>query len=212
MLKAIKATPGFITLIAMLRDPTSITAMGKDTFRAKLEPTVAQARLNIATDFGWQQDIWTSSDAGYRHKAVAAFMASSGDPEVDIADELGGQTPFGISQKLRARGVFPRTDPPASKWESLKYYFKHKGFPPGMDTEDFNYGSFSEYRSEARAEIKRLVELGLLEPVGKEWTQVKARWPQAIPTKSAVLVKQRPDGSIKTRLIVDMLRDRKSVV
>ena len=67
------------------------------------------------------------------------MVAIAGDPDVDMADWLGGQALIGISQKLKARGIFPRTDPIASNWESLRYYLKHKGAPVGMDTEEFNY-------------------------------------------------------------------------
>ena len=44
-----------------------------------------------------------------------------------------------------------------------------------------------------------------MEKIGS-WSQVLARWPDAMATKLAVLVKEKTDGSIKVRFIVDMLR------
>ena len=38
------------------------------------------------------------------------------------------------------------------------------------------------------------------------WSQVLARWPEAMATKLAVPVKEKSDGSVKVRFIVDMLR------
>ena len=55
MLKAIMSTLDLIMFVAMLRDPTPICATRQETFRVKLEPPVAQARLIIAMNFGRQQ-------------------------------------------------------------------------------------------------------------------------------------------------------------
>ena len=46
---------------------------------------------------------------------------------------------------------------------------------------------------------------GHLERVG-DWGQILQRWPRAIATKVATLVKQKSDGTQKVRFIVDMLR------
>ncbi len=105
-----------IVLVATLRAPMPICTAGQETFCAKLEPPVAQARLIIGMNFGWQQqDIWTPSGAGQGHKAVAAMDAISEDPDVEFADRLGGQTSVGSPQKRRARGTLPRTEPQAKR-------------------------------------------------------------------------------------------------
>ena len=47
--------------------------------------------------------------------------------------------------------------------------------------------------------------VGFLEKVGL-WHEVTRRWPGAMSTRVAVLVKERPDGSQKVRFIMDALR------
>lgn len=54
-------------------------------------------------------------------------------------------------------------------------------------------------------ELDRLVKEGHLEIVGT-WEQVTARWPKARATKLATLVKEKGDGSVKTRFVADMRR------
>ena len=62
-----------------------------------------------------------------------------------------------------------------------------------------------EHSEESRKELLRLVEEGHLEKIGT-WEQVVARWPGAIGTKIATLVKAKPDGTLKVRFVVDMRR------
>lgn len=68
-----------------------------------------------------------------------------------------------------------------------------------------NYKSYQEYEQESQTEMERLVSEGRLEVIGA-WQEVQARWPGAIATKVATLVKRKDDGQVKVRFIVDMLR------
>ena len=70
---------------------------------------------------------------------------------------------------------------------------------------DRNYKSFHDNEAESTEELKRLVEEGHLEIIGP-WSQVAARWPKAVGTKLATLVKVKADGSTKTRFVADMRR------
>ena len=40
----------------------------------------------------------------------------------------------------------------------------------------------------------------------KSWEDVLAVWPNAIASKVAILTKDRPDGTVKVRLIIDLRR------
>ena len=68
-----------------------------------------------------------------------------------------------------------------------------------------NYTSYAEHGTLAQEELERLVSEGHLEKIGS-WSQVLARWPDAMATKLGVLVREKTDGSIKVRFIVDRLR------
>ncbi len=46
---------------------------------------------------------------------MAATDATLEDPDVEIADRLGGQTSVGSPQKRRTRGTLPRTEPQAKR-------------------------------------------------------------------------------------------------
>lgn len=68
-----------------------------------------------------------------------------------------------------------------------------------------NYKSFEEAGEYAISEFNRLESKGYLERIGT-WEQVLERWPAAMPTRIAVLMKDRPDGTKKIRFIMDALR------
>eukprot|EP00972_Heterocapsa_arctica_P064350 9497120-Heterocapsa_arctica.AAC.1 len=69
-----------------------------------------------------------------------------------------------------------------------------------------NYASFREAGDLAVTELHRLVDLGYLEEMGS-WDDVLARWPDARAVRLAVVLKEKPDGSTKVRLILDALRN-----
>jgi hypothetical protein len=58
----------------------------------------------------------------------------------------------------------------------------------------------------AHGEVERLAKAGFLERSGPAWSTVTARWPNAICTRLACLVRPGAGGALKIRLIVDMRR------
>ena len=69
-----------------------------------------------------------------------------------------------------------------------------------------NYVSFyAEDGKLATAELDRIEAKGFIESFGT-WGQVLARWPGAIASKVALLVKERDDGTMKVRMIIDLRR------
>ena len=53
--------------------------------------------------------------------------------------------------------------------------------------------------------MRRIASKGFID-VFDSWDEVIKRWPEAKASKVAILVKERPDGSVKSRLIIDLLR------
>ena len=138
---------------------------------------------------------------GWRWKLLQAMVDSGKDPERDVPLWLAGQTPLGIVEAIPARGIFPRAEPSQAQLESAEYLAARVG--PG--SVEKNYQSFEDHEAESEAELQRLCHEGHVEVIGN-WEAVKARWPSALATRVATLVKQKDDGSTKVRFIVDMLR------
>ena len=70
-----------------------------------------------------------------------------------------------------------------------------------------NYASVAENEGPVRAEVKRLIEKGFVTTY-PSWAAVLEKFGHAVVSKMAAITKVREDGSIKLRLIIDMLRSR----
>ena len=111
-----------------------------------------------------------------------------------------GKPPLGIEDPIPPRGAFPACGPTETQEASAAY---HKSRTSAAV--DGNYSPYEENKDKANAELQRLLDEGHLEFIGS-WDEVLARWPKAIATKLAVLVKLKADGSEKVRFIVDTRR------
>ena len=142
----------------------------------------------------------TVGPTGWRHGLLGKMVEAAGDPETDVPSWLGGETPLGVSKEVQGRGVFPKAGPTDAQLASYEFLAGRTAWDV-----DSNYTSYMEHSEESRQELRRLVEEGHLERIGT-WEQVVARWPGAIGTKIATLVKAKPDGTLKVRFAVDMRR------
>eukprot|EP00435_Cladocopium_sp_Y103_P022183 s718_g5.t1 len=157
----------------------------------------AAALANITKSHQWEQE----GPTGWRWSLVRDITAAVQDPDTDIATWLQGQTPLGISEDIVPRGIFPPAEPTKAQLESAEY-LALRGEEVRVDR---NYRSFHDHEVESAKELDRLVAEGHLELVGT-WDKVTSRWPKARATKLATLVKEKPDGTVKTRFIADMRR------
>ena len=141
-----------------------------------------------------------SGPSGWRWRLMEHITQEAEDEDVDVASWMQGSTPLGISEPIPSRGIFPACEASKAQEEAAEFLQKK------TSNEVYeNYASFSEHSPLAKKELERLISEGHLEKIGS-WTEVLKRWPDAIATKLAVLVKEKSDGSIKVRFIVDMLR------
>lgn len=101
---------------------------------------------------------------------------------------------MGIKVPLLPRGVFPRAPPGDAALASKQYH--EENLANGW--RHANYDSFDEHDDVAEAEVARLVQHGHLENLGPCWDDVVARWPEAICTRLACLVKESA-GVVKAR-------------
>ena len=145
----------------------------------------------------WQ----TKGPTQWRWKLMEAITNQVQDPDVDVPRWFGGDTPLGINCPITPRGIFPPSPPTKAQRDSAEDW----ALRGGQVEVDRNYKSFHDNEAESTEELKRLVEEGHLEIIGP-WSQVAARWPKAVGTKLATLVKVKADGSTKTRFVADMRR------
>ena len=159
----------------------------------------AAAALGKAMNMGdtWQR----TGPTGWRWKLIFHITHLARDPDKDVAQWFAGQTPLGIKKEIVSRGIFPTAGPTKAQ-EASAEYLAARGEERQVSN---NYKSFHDYEAESRKELDRLVQEGHLERIGP-WHEVVAKWPEAIATKLATLVKQKPDGTQKIRFIADMRR------
>ncbi len=197
--EALNRSPGFVAMVEKLG--------------AEMSPSEAQAAGEVLQDggtvaAGLLEEILrvpgvatSKGPTGWRWELMDQLSKLARDPDCDVPHWFKGRTPLGIKRPIPNRGVFPAGEPTKAQRESEKH-LEERG-------DDFsvtkNYTSFDEFREESAQELARLVEEGHLEPIGT-WEAVKARWPDAMATRIATLVKAREDGTKKIRFVVDMRR------
>ena len=123
----------------------------------------------------------------------------SKDPDLDLVDFIRFGAPLGMEEKIPESGIFPKAldqddinEDPLESFEILK--------------ETKNYKSVSEQVTEAKVEIQRYVDKGFCKRVSWEW--VSKEFQEGTVSKMALLLKQKPDGSTKRRIILDMRRSK----
>ncbi len=137
---------------------------------------------------------------GLDPSAFRMWTDASGDPDTDLATWLESGAPLGIIHPVTSKGIFPPVDTVTPTAESIQALASS---PHGWA----NYRSSEEDPSTTIELLQNMVE--------KDWAQVHPTWEsltQAMTSqeitlnKLALLSKVKPDGSIKHRLVWDLLR------
>ena len=104
--------------------------------------------------------------------------------------------PLGMNKEIPCCGIFPKADDPEIEMEEAPELAEQLGME--------NYKSFTDEPEHARAELGRLVEEGfaVVLPTNKANSMHK----HGTVSKLALLVKEKDDGSVKRRIIIDLLR------
>ena len=162
---------------------------------------VETAAQLLAKEFG--TDI-QEQPTPYRAGLVAELVKQGGDPETSVPVWMKEGFPLGIEVPLEINTVFPET------MEDTKAVEQSRGFPVLTSVEDVeaasNYKSFEEAGKAAEDELERIAQLGYAIQA-RNWSEVVTRVGKgAALTKLGCIQKPRPDGTTKTRLIVDMRR------
>ena len=193
------------------RSPALLQALGRmasekereaaiPVLETELQQSGARLAQAIAQDLGHPDVAGVVGPTGWRWQLLEIILTQAGDPDIDVAQWLRGRTPLGVLTEITPRGIFPNTEQTAAQAASWEFYQQRT-----RDDVEGNYTSYKEHPDESAGELRRLVAAGHVEEIGT-WADVKARWPNALATKLATLVKVRADGSSKVRFVVDMRR------
>ena len=127
-----------------------------------------------------------------------AFVAAAQDPELDLANWIQEGTPMGIARHINARGVFPTVDTKMPTQRETDAIWSQSAVGG-------SYQSFKDVGPLAEAELQRTIDAGLAEFVGT-FAEAKKRYGNIAVSKLACIVKDKPDGSKKVRIVVDLRR------
>ena len=129
---------------------------------------------------------------------VGAFVREAGDPETALATWLEEGAPTGVANDILGVGAFPLAVATGDGHEELWRHWAR--IEPTA-----NYASVAEHEGLVKQEVGRLIAKGFV-TVYPSWQAVTDCFGHVVVSKMAALAKQRPDGSTKLRLIIDMLR------
>ena len=129
---------------------------------------------------------------------IRAWTRRTGDPDVDLADWVEEGTPLGVNLPIKPRGIFPPADKEGELETMMDASFQI------ARSAITNYASIADNLDDAKEEISRLLDLGYVMKVSRQ--QVDEHFSQGTVSKLAIIVKMRPDGTRKRRLIIDLRR------
>lgn len=169
-------------------------ADGRTHVREKYEDLlVSQMAKALQTE-----DVCRNPSGHWRPGLVDAFCKMSHDPEQLLPTWLRHGAPMGVAKEIPSSNVFPRVENNAEKLVEIRKFYARA--EPSR-----NYKSVDENSVLFAKEIDRLAEAGFVK-IYPSWQSLKAEFDEVVVSKVAAIVKQRPDGSTKLRIIVDMLQ------
>jgi hypothetical protein len=143
-------------------------------------------------------DVARGPRSTWRAGLVEAYVKATGDPEVHLAEWLRDGAPTGIAREIPACGIFPPVTRTAEADADLQKTF-------AQAESHTNYASVREHQKAVREELERLTDLGYMTKVAG-WAELTQEFTNVVISKMACLVKEKDDGTVKLRLITDMLR------
>lgn len=170
------------------------------------EATVDRWRVELRRLVGSQGKRSVELQSRWRYKStlqesdlMRAWARKAWDPDTDLlADWVDHGMPLGVNLDIKPKGVFPPADKEGKPEVMMDASLQ---IARGAIT---NYTGITDNLEDSKEEIRRLLELGYVMKVTKE--QVDEHFAQGTISKLAIIVKPRPDGTRKRRLIIDLRR------
>jgi hypothetical protein len=126
------------------------------------------------------------------------WFKTTGDPDFHVAEWAEAGVPLGMNVPIPpSGGVFPTTG-------ELTPELMEEAPEIEMQAHVTNYRSFIDAPEDAEIEVQRYVEKGFA--ILMDWDEVQTHFDKGTVSKLALILKEKPDGSIKRRVVVDLLR------
>ena len=181
-----------------------VGTLGTSACRGFGPDLVETAQRLLRAQFGVRRNV---ADIVFDAPLWGALLSASGDPETEVPKWLEEGCPTGIgTSTIGSCGIFPPAAGPSSSILASRNYSLMRDTQQWKHEQHKNYVSFYvEDGKLARDEVNRIACRGFVETFGT-WDEVLLRWPNAVASKVALVVKTRDDGSTKVRMIIDLRR------
>eukprot|EP00435_Cladocopium_sp_Y103_P029157 s2227_g7.t1 len=127
-----------------------------------------------------------------------AWFKETGDPDYHVAEWAEQGVPLGMHSPIPlSGGIFPSTG-------DITPELMEEGPEIEMQSHVTNYKSFVEAPEDAEIEVQRYVEKGFA--LLMDWDEVATHFDKGTVSRLALIVKDKPDGGVKRRVVVDLLR------
>lgn len=126
-----------------------------------------------------------------------AWRVCSRDPEQFIGQWAREGVPLGMDMEIPESGIYPSVEA-----EDALETKMDMGILRGLK----DYDSVESRKEEAILEVDRYVDEGFCRIFTLE--EVRRRFPEGTASRLALILKQKPDGSTKRRIVIDMKRSK----
>ena len=193
--KVAQAEPSWLHLVDKLGSH-DFAVRGSDSERS-LQESVSRLQCAIKCGLSYSFTRNSCPRSLWQADIAEAWSLRAVDPDKEFIRWLSDGCPLGVASPILAGGVFPHSNSSEQQPgpEDLLMLAE-----PGE-----NYRSVNEAAAKAGAELDRAVGLGYAEHF-ESWESARRTHGKLLVSKLACLVKTRPDGSEKVRLVVDLRR------
>ena len=144
---------------------------------------------------------------GFDPELWKALLEAAHDPETEVPKWLQNGCPVGTkASPIHSCGIFPPSNGPSSAILASRAHADLAELHRWRHEAHKNYVSFYAKGGQlAQEEVSRIERKGFIETFDT-WDQVTRRWPNALASKVALIVKERDDGTVKVRMVIDLRR------
>ena len=124
-----------------------------------------------------------------------AWRQAARDPEQFIGQWVREGVPMGMEVPIPTCGIFPQVEAPMPSEERMDLL-------EALHLR--NYTSVEDQKEEAGIEVERYLEKGFCKVL--PWEVIHQNFPVGTASKLALILKQKPDGTTKRRIVIDLRR------
>ena len=152
----------------------------------------------IMQDEDFEEGLGTKFKSPLQANLLEAWAYRGADPEAYTGQWVRQGAPLGMSVEIPTCGIFPLV-----KEEDQMKITPWRSLEPEAWAALKNYPSMVEHEDAAAEEVDRLIKKGYACRISKGEA---GTWQSGTMSKLSILLKEKPNGEVKKRLIIDLLR------